>query len=161
MSTFIQEILNLLDRGKRKKTVKTDQYFIEVGRLGSSTLNKSGSYTPKMEPFAMRMDDLINTINNNANTYYAKGTTPVSGIGSTLTNCTGATTGNTGEVLITFDTPLLNDNYVVVVSNGTSLLGADIVNISDKTTTDFMLRNYNAASLQPQDSVIYEFVVYA
>jgi len=62
MSIFIQEVLGLLKLGKKATTLKPNYDYVEIGRLRSSSLNTGSSYAPKMEPFAIKMNDFICTI---------------------------------------------------------------------------------------------------
>jgi hypothetical protein len=59
MSVYIQEVLGLLSRGKKKLKLDSQKDHIEFGRLYSSgTLNTGTSYAPKMEPFVTKFGDL-------------------------------------------------------------------------------------------------------
>ena len=59
MSVFIQEVLNLLQRNKDKKTLNLKTDWFEFGRKQNSTLNTGTSYSPKMEPFVIKGQDLV------------------------------------------------------------------------------------------------------
>ena len=59
MSVYIQEVLGLLNRGKKKLKLDRQKDHFEFGRLYSSgTLNTGTSYAPKMEPFVIKFGDL-------------------------------------------------------------------------------------------------------
>ena len=59
MSVYIQEVLGLLNRNKKKLKLDGQKDHFEFGRLYSSgTLNTGTSYAPKMEPFVIKFGDL-------------------------------------------------------------------------------------------------------
>lgn len=62
MSIFIQEVLNLLQRNKDKKTLNLQTDWFEFGRKGSSTLNTGTSYAPSMEPYVIKAQDFVCTV---------------------------------------------------------------------------------------------------
>ena len=60
MSIYIQEVLNLLQRGKRKKKMDKVRDFFEFGkRYQTSSLTKGPTYQPRMEPFVINFGDLV------------------------------------------------------------------------------------------------------
>ena len=60
MSIYIQEVLNLLQRGKRKKKMDKVRDFFEFGkRYQTSSLTKGPTYQPRMEPFVVNFGDLV------------------------------------------------------------------------------------------------------
>lgn len=60
MSIYIQEVLNLLQRGKRKKKMDKVRDFFEFGkRYQTSSLSKGPTYQPRMEPFVINFGDLV------------------------------------------------------------------------------------------------------
>lgn len=60
MSIYIQEVLNLLQRGKRKKKMDKVRDFFEFGkRYQTSSLSKGPTYQPRMEPFVVNFGDLV------------------------------------------------------------------------------------------------------
>lgn len=60
MSVFIQEVLGLLNRNKKKITLDKNKDWFEFGKLyASSSLNNQTSYTPQMEPFIIKWGDFI------------------------------------------------------------------------------------------------------
>lgn len=59
MSVFIQEVLNLLQRNKDKKTLNLQTDWFEFGKKRNSTLNTGTSYAPRMEPFVIKGQDLV------------------------------------------------------------------------------------------------------
>jgi hypothetical protein len=60
MSVYIQEVLGLLKRNKRKKKLDKVQDHFEFGKLyQTSNLNTGAAYNPKMEPFVVRWGDLV------------------------------------------------------------------------------------------------------
>ena len=91
MSTFIQEVLGLLQSGRRKTTFKPTRDYIEFGRLGPSTLNTGTSYAPKMEAFTMRMDDFIIAMGDSDTTYDLNSSTIGSDVGINLVPSSGST----------------------------------------------------------------------
>lgn len=60
MSIYIQEVLNLLQRGKKKKKMDKVRDFFEFGkRYQTSSLSKGPTYQPRMEPFVINFGDLV------------------------------------------------------------------------------------------------------
>ena len=60
MSIFIQEVLGLLKRNKRKTTLERDRDYFEFGKLGTtSRINTSASYIAQMEPFTIKYQDFF------------------------------------------------------------------------------------------------------
>jgi hypothetical protein len=60
MSVYIQEVLGLLKRNKRKKKLDKVKDHFEFGKLyQTSNLNTGAAYNPKMEPFVVRWGDLV------------------------------------------------------------------------------------------------------
>ena len=58
MSIFIQEVLGLLKRNKRKTTLDRDRDYFEFGKLATtSRINTSASYIAQMEPFTIKYGD--------------------------------------------------------------------------------------------------------
>tara|TARA_R100000935_G_scaffold11352_1_gene22850 strand:- start:2766 stop:5279 length:2514 start_codon:yes stop_codon:yes gene_type:complete len=70
MSVFIQEVLGLLTNGKRKDSLKLKSDYIELGRLKDSSLNTGSSYSPKMDPYVMRLDDFVAALPGGTDTTY-------------------------------------------------------------------------------------------
>jgi enhancing lycopene biosynthesis protein 2 len=60
MSIFVQEVLGLLNRNKKKVTLDKVKDYFEFGKLyNSSSLNNKSAYTPQMEPFVIKWGDFI------------------------------------------------------------------------------------------------------
>jgi hypothetical protein len=60
MSTFIQEVLGLLNRNQKKTTLDKTKDWFEFGKLyQTSSLNNKSGYTPKMDPFVIKWGDFI------------------------------------------------------------------------------------------------------
>jgi len=60
MSVYIQEVLGLLKRGKKKKKLDKVKDHFEFGKLyQNSTINTGAAYNPKMEPFVVKWGDLV------------------------------------------------------------------------------------------------------
>ena len=60
MSTFIQEVLGLLNRNQKKTTLDKTKDWFEFGKLyPTSSLNNKSGYTPKMDPFVIKWGDFI------------------------------------------------------------------------------------------------------
>ena len=60
MSIFVQEVLGLLNRNKKKVTLDKVKDYFEFGKLySSSSLNNKSAYTPQMEPFVIKWGDFI------------------------------------------------------------------------------------------------------
>ena len=60
MSVYIQEVLGLLKRNKKKKKLDKQRDHFEFGKLfHNSTLNTGAVYNPKMEPFVIKFGDLV------------------------------------------------------------------------------------------------------
>ena len=60
MSVYIQEVLGLLKRNKKKKKLDKIRDHFEFGKLyHNSTLNTGAVYNPKMEPFVIKFGDLV------------------------------------------------------------------------------------------------------
>jgi|TARA_R110002033_G_scaffold166643_2_gene205360 hypothetical protein len=58
MSIFIQEVLGLISRNKKEKTLRDTVDYLEIGRLSTtSSLNNAGVYGPRMEPLAVKFID--------------------------------------------------------------------------------------------------------
>ena len=58
MSIFIQEVLGLISRNKKEKTLRDTVDYLEIGRLSTtSSLNNAGIYGPRMEPLAVKFID--------------------------------------------------------------------------------------------------------
>ena len=91
MSTFIQEILGLLQSQRKKTTLKPDIDYIEFGRLGESTLNTGTSYAPKMQAYTMRMDDFIVAMGDSDTKYDLNSSTSGSNVNINLVPSTGST----------------------------------------------------------------------
>mgnify|MGYP003650341755 FL=1 len=52
MSVYIQEVLGLLKRNKKKLILDKTKDHFEFGKLfQNSSLNNAGTYGPRMEPF--------------------------------------------------------------------------------------------------------------
>jgi hypothetical protein len=59
MSVFIQEVLGLLKRNKKKITLDKDRDYFQFGKLAStSRIDTAGSYISQMAPFAIKYADL-------------------------------------------------------------------------------------------------------
>ena len=60
MSVYIQEVLGLLKRNKKKKKLDKMRDHFEFGKLyHNSSLNTGAVYNPKMEPFVIKFGDLV------------------------------------------------------------------------------------------------------
>ena len=60
MSVYIQEVLGLLKRNKKKKKLDKMRDHFEFGKLyQNSTINTGAAYNPKMEPFVVKWGDLV------------------------------------------------------------------------------------------------------
>tara|TARA_R110000787_G_scaffold129776_2_gene241652 strand:- start:11849 stop:14428 length:2580 start_codon:yes stop_codon:yes gene_type:complete len=60
MSIYIQEVLGLLKRNKKKLKLDLIRDHFEFGKLyQNSSLNNAGTYGPKMEPFVIKWGDFI------------------------------------------------------------------------------------------------------
>lgn len=60
MSVYIQEVLGLLKRNKKKKKLDKMRDHFEFGKLyQNSNLNTGAAYNPKMEPFVVKWGDLV------------------------------------------------------------------------------------------------------
>ncbi len=60
MSVYIQEVLGLLKRNKKKKKLDKQRDHFEFGKLyHNSSLNTGAAYNPKMEPFVVKFGDLV------------------------------------------------------------------------------------------------------
>ena len=60
MSIFIQEVLGLLKRNKKKTTLDKDRDYFEFGKLATtSRINTAASYIAQMEPFTIKYQDLF------------------------------------------------------------------------------------------------------
>lgn len=60
MSVYIQEVLGLLKRNKKKKKLDKMRDHFEFGKLyQTSHLNTGAAYNPKMEPFVIKWGDLV------------------------------------------------------------------------------------------------------
>ena len=60
MSIYIQEVLGLLKRNKRKTTLERDEDYFEFGKLAStSRIDTSSSYIAQMEPFTIKYQDFF------------------------------------------------------------------------------------------------------
>ena len=60
MSVYIQEVLGLLKRNKKKKKLDKMRDHFEFGKLyHTSKLNTGASYNPTMEPFVVKWGDLV------------------------------------------------------------------------------------------------------
>ena len=60
MSVYIQEVLGLLKRNKKKKKLDKQRDHFEFGKLFyNSSLNTGAAYNPKMEPFVVKFGDLV------------------------------------------------------------------------------------------------------
>jgi hypothetical protein len=66
MSIYIQEVLGLLKRNKKKLKLDKMRDHFEFGKLyQSSRLNTGASYNPTMEPFVIKFGDLVCEITEN------------------------------------------------------------------------------------------------
>ena len=60
MSIYIQEVLGLLKRNKKKTTLERDRDYFEFGKLAStSRIDTSSSYIAQMEPFTIKYQDFF------------------------------------------------------------------------------------------------------
>jgi len=60
MSIYIQEVLGLLKRNKRKTTLERDEDYFEFGKLTpTSRIDTSSSYVAQMEPFTIKYQDFF------------------------------------------------------------------------------------------------------
>ena len=60
MSVYIQEVLGLLKRNKKKLVLDKQRDHFEFGKLyQNSSLNNAGTYGPRMEPFVVKWGDLV------------------------------------------------------------------------------------------------------
>jgi hypothetical protein len=60
MSVYIQEVLGLLKRNKKKRKLDKVKDHFEFGKLyRTSALNTGAAYNPKMEPFVVNFGDLV------------------------------------------------------------------------------------------------------
>ena len=60
MSVYIQEVLGLLKRNKKKLILDKTKDHFEFGKLfQNSSLNNAGVYGPRMEPFVVKWGDLV------------------------------------------------------------------------------------------------------
>jgi len=140
MSTFIQEVLSLLDRHKEKKQLQLKNDYFEFGRKSSAKL--SPSYNPKMDPYVIKFEDLKCNIIKGL--VAGTGTQYTLPMWSTLdsTNCNvqtiidsiysqnpTATQGTvTGDFNVTGDT-VLNGNLLVLGTQ--TIIESTIVQIAD------------------------------
>tara|TARA_R110001592_G_scaffold45643_3_gene145846 strand:+ start:6168 stop:9353 length:3186 start_codon:yes stop_codon:yes gene_type:complete len=152
MSIYIQEVLGLLKRNKKKlKLDKTRDHF-EFGKLyRNSTLNSGGVYSPTMEPFVVKFGDLVceitehltrTKINSGVPTYFPVYTDPEGSctwdtlMDSIMTqNIAGNTISIGGDLVVngTATVTSLTDNRVVIVGAG-GLLEDDANFTMDGTT---------------------------
>ena len=60
MSVYIQEVLGLLKRNKKKTTLERDRDYFEFGKLAlTSRIDTSSSYIAQMEPFTIKYQDFF------------------------------------------------------------------------------------------------------
>ena len=60
MSVYIQEVLGLLKRNKKKTKLDKQRDHFEFGKLyHTSKLNTGASYNPTMEPFVVKWGDIV------------------------------------------------------------------------------------------------------
>jgi len=66
MSVYIQEVLGLLKRNKKKTKLDKVKDHFEFGKLyQNSTINTGAAYNPKMEPFVVKFGDLVCEVTEN------------------------------------------------------------------------------------------------
>ena len=137
MSVYIQEVLGLLKRNKKKKKLDKMRDHFEFGKLyHNSTLNTGAVYNPKMEPFVVKWGDLVcEATENLTRTKPGEGnlgfvpvyTTPEGScawdtlMDSIITqNAIGDTINIAGDLYVegTIPTPTLTEDRIVIVGPG-------------------------------------------
>ncbi len=137
MSVYIQEVLGLLRRNKKKKKLDKMRDHFEFGKLyHTSNLNTGAAYNPKMEPFVVKWGDLVcEATENLTRTKPGEGnlgfvpvyTTPEGScawdtlMDSIITqNAIGDTINIAGDLYVegTITTPTLTEDRIVIVGPG-------------------------------------------
>ena len=137
MSVYIQEVLGLLKRNKKKKKLDKMRDHFEFGKLyQNSNLNTGAAYNPKMEPFVVKWGDLVcEATENLTRTKPGEGklgfvpvyTTPEGScawdtlMDSIITqNAIGDTINIAGDLYVegTITTPTLTEDRIVIVGPG-------------------------------------------
>jgi len=137
MSVYIQEVLGLLKRNKKKTKLDKMRDHFEFGKLyNNSSLNTGAAYNPKMEPFVVKFGDLVCEVTENlTRTQPGSGnlgvvpvyTTPEGScawdtlMDSIITqNAVGDTINIAGDLYVqgTITTPTLTEDRVVIVGPG-------------------------------------------
>ena len=137
MSVYIQEVLGLLKRNKKKKKLDKMRDHFEFGKLyQNSSLNTGAVYNPKMEPFVVKWGDLVcEATENLTRTKPGEGklgfvpvyTTPEGScawdtlMDSIITqNAIGDTINIAGDLYVegTITTPTLTEDRIVIVGPG-------------------------------------------
>ncbi len=137
MSVYIQEVLGLLKRNKKKTKLDKMRDHFEFGKLyNNSSLNTGAAYNPKMEPFVVKFGDLVCEVTENlTRTQPGSGnlgvvpvyTTPEGScawdtlMDSIITqNALGDTINIAGDLYVqgTITTPTLTEDRVVIVGPG-------------------------------------------
>jgi len=137
MSVYIQEVLGLLKRNKKKKKLDKMRDHFEFGKLyHTSNLNTGAAYNPKMEPFVVKWGDLVcEATENLTRTKPGEGklgfvpvyTTPEGScawdtlMDSIITqNAIGDTINIAGDLYVegTITTPTLTEDRIVIVGPG-------------------------------------------
>ena len=137
MSVYIQEVLGLLKRNKKKIKLDKMRDHFEFGKLyQNSSLNTGAAYNPKMEPFVVKWGDLVcQATENLTRTQPGSGnlgvvpvyTTPEGScawdtlMDSIITqNALGDTINIAGNLYVqgTITTPTLTEDRVVIVGLG-------------------------------------------
>tara|TARA_R110002072_G_scaffold91305_6_gene203698 strand:+ start:4048 stop:7674 length:3627 start_codon:yes stop_codon:yes gene_type:complete len=137
MSIYIQEVLGLLKRNKKKLILDKKKDHFEFGKLyQNSSLNNVGTYGPQMEPFVIKWGDLVCQATENltrtqpgsGNNGYVPVYTDPEGTCSWDTlkdsiitqNAVGDTINIAGNLYVTgtITTPTLTEDRVVIVGPG-------------------------------------------
>ena len=137
MSVYIQEVLGLLKRNKKKTKLDKMRDHFEFGKLyANSSLNTGAAYNPKMEPFVVKFGDLVCEVTEDlTRTQPGSGnigfvpvyTTPEGSCAwdtlkdSIITqNAIGDTINIAGDLYVegTITTPTLTEDRIVIVGPG-------------------------------------------
>ena len=137
MSVYIQEVLGLLKRNKKKLILDKTKDHFEFGKLfQNSSLNNAGVYGPRMEPFVVKWGDLVcqatenltRTQDGSGNTGYVPVYTTAEGSCLWDTIKDSIITQNSTDTLITI-TGALTVNEDSILSKNINLgISGDIVN---------------------------------
>ena len=141
MSIFIQEVLGLLNSKKQKTTLISGQDYIELGRLSVSSLNRQPSYSPKMEPFIMKMSDFIAAVSGGSGvTSFNTLTGAINLVGGT--NVTLGTVGN--SITINADNGLNGGNSKLQIYGGVCINTAGTWSLLNDASHTFL--NFTSAT---------------